>query len=114
MPKVEGVCQEPSLVLARNFIVFVTVTAVFLLLWRTHVYTTQAASFNLSSRAPTQPTDHSVRDMYYITPSNLYVLVWIGTALAAIFTAARTRLQYLHNRRLYINDYLICLTLVFI
>ena len=39
----------------------------------------------------------------------LKVVIWIGTSLAAIFTVVRTRLQYLHNRRLYINDYLICL-----
>ena len=30
-----------------------------------------------------------------------------------MFTTARTRLQYLHNRRLYTNDYLICLALIF-
>ena len=99
--------------LARNFILVVTVTAVFVLLWRTHVYTTQAAPFNISSRAPTQPSENSIGAIYYISPANLYMVVWIGTALAAIFTAARTRLQYLHNRRLYINDYLICLALVF-
>ena len=33
--------------------------------------------------------------------------------MTAIFTAARTRLQYLYNRRLYINDYLFCLALIF-
>ncbi|CAF9935799.1 hypothetical protein IMSHALPRED_010355 [Imshaugia aleurites] len=46
-------------------------------------------------------------------PSHLDVVIWIGTALAATFTVAGTRLQYLHNRRLYINDYLICLALIF-
>lgn len=51
--------------------------------------------------------------MYYISPVNLYVVAWIGTGLAAMFTAARTWLQYLHNRRLYINDYLIGLALFF-
>ena len=40
-------------------------------------------------------------------------LVWIGTALAATFTVTRTRLQYSHNQRLHINDYLICLALIF-
>ena len=116
MPEVQGVCQEPSRwcrVLARIFILVVTVTTIFVPLWRSHVYTTQAASFDLSSRAPTQPSDNAVGVVYYISPSNLYVVVWIGTVLAAIFTAARTRLQYLHNRRLYINDYLICLALIF-
>ena len=35
------------------------------------------------------------------------------TALAVIFTVARMRLQYLHNRELYINDYLIYLAMIF-
>ena len=75
MPEVESTCKEPSRVLARNFILVVTVTAVSVHLWRTQAYTTQAASFNLSSRAPTQPSDDSVGDTYYISPSNLYVSV---------------------------------------
>ena len=75
MSGVESLCKEPSRVLARNFILVVTVTAVFVHLWRTLEYTTQAASFNLSSRAPTLPSDDSVGDIYYISPSNLYVSV---------------------------------------
>ena len=78
MPEAEGVFKEPSRVLARNFILVVTVTSVSVLLWRAHVYTTRAASLNLSSRAPTQPSDNSVGDIYYISSTNLYVSVhWI-------------------------------------
>ena len=75
MPEVESLCKEPSRRLASNFILVVTVTAAFVHLWRTHAYTTQAASFNLSSRAPTQPSDDSVGDIYYISPLKLYVSV---------------------------------------
>ena len=78
MPEVEGVFKEPSRVLARNFILVVTITTVSVLLWRGYVYNTQAASLNLSSRAPTQSGDDSVGDIYYISSTNLYVSVhWI-------------------------------------
>ena len=41
------------------------------------------------------------------------MIIWVGTCLAAISTTIRTRLQYRHNQRLYVNDYLICLALIF-
>lgn len=40
-------------------------------------------------------------------------MIWIGTILAAGFTALRTWLQYSHNRRFYINDYLIIAAMIF-
>lgn len=44
--------------------------------------------------------------------NNVQAVVWVGTFLAACFTALRTWLQYSHNRRFYINDYLILCALL--
>lgn len=113
MPEVEVVRKEAIRGAGRNIILVVLITAVSFLSWRIHQHTILVASVNLSARTSTQPASNSSSRIYYISPQPLYVVVWVGTALAAIFTVARTRLQYSHNRRLYINDYLICLALIF-
>ena len=50
---------------------------------------------------------------FLISTYTFYVVVWLGTALAAFLTVLRTWLQYKHNETLFLNDYLICLALLF-
>ena len=50
---------------------------------------------------------------FVISTQLFYVLVWLGTVLAAFLTALRTWLQYKHNETLYLNDYLITLAFLF-
>ncbi|MDI1485583.1 MAG: hypothetical protein OHK93_000721 [Ramalina farinacea] len=67
---------------------------------------------------PQAPPHNGHGNIYYISQSHLYVskvedaVVWVGTFLAACFTAIRTWLQYSHNRRFYINDYFILCALL--
>ena len=50
---------------------------------------------------------------FLVSTQQFYAVVWLGTALAASLTVLRTHLQYKHNEVLYMNDYLICLALLF-
>ena len=50
---------------------------------------------------------------FLISTQLFYVVVWLGTVLAAFLTALRTWLQYKHNGTLYLNDYLITLAFLF-
>ena len=50
---------------------------------------------------------------FIISTQHFFVVVWSGTMLAASLTVLRTLLQYKHNERLYLNDYLITLALLF-
>lgn len=77
MPGVEAVRQDAGRGPARKIILLVTFTVVSLLLSRNIAYAVPAAPVDLSARAPTQPTNNSAGSVYYISPSHLYVGIYI-------------------------------------
>ena len=73
MPEIEAVRGDSNRGPARNLILVVTLTAVSVLLWQSPGSTDPAAPPNLSIRGPTQLSDKSAGDIYYISTSHLYV-----------------------------------------
>ena len=78
MPEVEAVRQEASRGPGKKLILVVICTVVSLLLSRNNAYAVPAAPVNLSARAPTQPANNSSGSVYYISPSHLYVSIYIA------------------------------------
>ncbi len=74
MPEFEAVRKAAICGPHRRSILGVLSTAVSYLLWRIHQYRVLAAPLKLSVRAPAQ-SDKSSADVYYISPSHLYVSV---------------------------------------